>query len=122
MQKVSTDADVCACMLCGVRCVSLVFSPTCDRAVDAVGGTGHGALREDPEVSRASWLCSDCSLYPSQSHLQLKRGPVREKETAKEEEERKRDKAIETESRSRECIYTWVMDLLRDDFFVLGGG
>lgn len=87
-----------------------------------MGGTGHGALREDPEVSRAGWLCSDCSLYPSQSHLQLKRGPVREKETAKEEEERKRDKAIETESRSRECIYTWVMDLLRDDFFVLGGG
>lgn len=69
-----------------------------------------------------SWLCSDCSLYPSQSHLQLKRGPVREEETAKEEEERKRDIAIETESRSRESIYTWVMDLLRDDFFVLGGG
>lgn len=43
-------------------------------------------------------------------------------ERKKQQKKKKRDKAIETESRSRECIYTWVMDLLRDDFFVLGGG
>lgn len=62
----------------------------------------------DPKASGASELCSGCRLYPSQSHLQLERSQVREKETATEEE-RKRDKAIETE-RGGQGVYLHLGD------------
>lgn len=105
-QWVATDVDVCACML--RRCVVSAFSPLHDRGIDAVGGTSCSALRRDPKVSWASELCRRCRLYPSQSHLQLERGQVREKETTTEEE-RKRDKAIGTE-RGGQGVYLHLGD------------
>lgn len=116
-QWVVTDVAACACMLC--RCVvhvthESVFSLLHYRGIDVMGA--------DREVYWAGELCSCCRLYPSQSHFQLERGWVRQKEKTTEEK-RKRDKALEIErEEGTECIYTWVMDLLWNDFFVLGGG
>lgn len=81
-----------------------------------------GELRGDPEVSEAREMCSGCRLYPSQSHLQWEGGHAREKNTATEEERKKETKLGKQREEGSKCIYTWVMDLLRNGFFVLWGG
>lgn len=72
-----------------------VLSPPHDRGIDAMGGAGLRRIASGRcKVSWASEVRRGRRLYPSQSHLQLERGQVREKEKQGRE---KGDKAIGTE-------------------------
>lgn len=95
-----------------------VFSLLHYRGIDVVGA---GCER----TVRSTGLAS-CAVAAGSIHHNLtfnRRGAELVGKTRQQRKREERDKAKGTErEEGTECIYTWVMDLLWSDFFVLGGG